>query len=186
MTSIPLEIQSISTSFSTRNGYNVVLKEIGGQRKLQIIVGGSEAQAMAISSEKIITSRPLTHHFIQMILNDFEIGLKHIVIYKYEDGVYYAHAVLEDHFGHMKYIDCRPSDAICLALKMDKPILAAEEVFKEIQQNYMETLDEKAKPESNQDISQIESTRLKKMMKNAVEKEDYELAAKIQEELNRR
>ncbi len=162
------------------------MKEIGGSRKLQIIVGGAEAQAMAISSEKIITSRPLTHHFIQMILNDFEIGLKHIIIYKYEDGVYYAHAVLEDHFGHLKYIDCRPSDAICLALKMDKPILAAEAVFEEIQQNFADKVDANTNLESNQELSKLESSQLKKMLKQAIEKEDYELAASIQGELNNR
>ena len=121
---IPLEILSISTSFSSVNGYSVVLKEIGGNRKLQIIVGSSEAQALAISLEKIITSRPLTHHFLQVILNEFEISLKYVQIYKYEEGIYYAHAVLEDNFGHIKYIDCRPSDAICLALKMDKLTLS--------------------------------------------------------------
>ncbi len=162
------------------------MKEIGGSRKLQIIVGGAEAQAMAISSEKIITSRPLTHHFIQMILNDFEIGLKHIIIYKYEDGVYYAHAVLEDHFGHLKYIDCRPSDAICLALKMDKPILAAEAVFEEIQQNFADKVDANTNLESNQELSKLEYSQLKKMLKQAIEKEDYELAASIQGELNNR
>jgi bifunctional DNase/RNase len=183
---VPLEIQSISTSFSTRNGYNVVLKEIGGSRKLQIIVGGAEAQAMAISSEKIITTRPLTHHFIQMILNDFEIGLKHILIYKYEDGVYYAHAVLEDNFGHLKYIDCRPSDAICLALKMEKPILAVEEVFEDFQQNYTDKVESDERPSISLDIANIETSRLKSMLKDAIAKEDYELAAKIQEELNRR
>ena len=112
---------------------------------------------MAISSEKIITSRPLTHHFIQMILNDFEIGLKHIIIYKYEDGIYYAHAVLEDHFGHVKYIDCRPSDAICLALKMDKPILAAEAVFEEIQQNYADKVDDSTPLTSKETFSSSDS-----------------------------
>jgi len=183
---IPLEIQSISTSFSTRNGYNVVLKEIGGSRKLQIVVGGAEAQAMAISSEKIITTRPLTHHFIQMILNDFEIGMKHILIYKYEDGVYFAHAVFEDNFGHIKYIDCRPSDAICLALKMEKPIMAVEDIFEDIQQNYAHKVEHEQKPSKNVDLPNVETSRLKSMLKDAIGKEDYELAAKIQEELNRR
>jgi len=184
---IPLEIQSIATSFSTRNGYNVVLKEIGGVRKLQIIVGGAEAQAMAISSEKIITTRPLTHHFIQMILNDFEIGLKHILIYKYDDGVYFAHAVLEDNFGHIKYIDCRPSDAICLALKMEKPILAVDEVFEEMEQTYTNhSGSSEQRPTAHQNMMQIETARLQDMLREAIAKEDYELAAKIQEELNKR
>jgi bifunctional DNase/RNase len=94
--------------------------------------------------------------------------------------------VLEDHFGHVKYIDCRPSDAICLALKMDKPILAAEDVFEEIQQNYIDKVDLNAKLESNQELSKIESSQLKNMLKQAIEKEDYELAARIQAELNKR
>ena len=94
--------------------------------------------------------------------------------------------MLEDHFGHVKYIDCRPSDAICLALKMDKPILAAEDVFEEIQQNYIDKVDLNAKLESNQELSKIESSQLKNMLKQAIEKEDYELAARIQAELNKR
>lgn len=183
---VPLEIQSISTSFSTRNGYNVILKEIGGSRKLQIIVGGAEAQAMAISSEKIITTRPLTHHFIQMLLNDFEIALKHILIYKYEDGIYYAHVVLEDNFGHVKYIDCRPSDAICLALKMEKPILAVEEVFEDLELNHDDKIQTPTSSIQNQDYSTLSTQKLHTILKEAIAKEDYELAAKIQEELNRR
>jgi bifunctional DNase/RNase len=94
--------------------------------------------------------------------------------------------VLEDHFGHVKYIDCRPSDAICLALKMDKPILAAEAVFEEIQQNYVDKVDVNSNLESNQELSNAETSQLKKMMKQAIENEDYELAASIQAELNKR
>jgi bifunctional DNase/RNase len=94
--------------------------------------------------------------------------------------------VLEDHFGHVKYFDCRPSDAICLALKMDKPILAAEAVFEEIQQNYVDKVDANTNLESNQELSELESSQLKKMLKQAIEKEDYELAASIQGELNNR
>jgi len=183
---IPLEILSISTSFSSVNGYSVVLKEIGGNRKLQIIVGSSEAQALAISLEKIITSRPLTHHFLQVILNEFEISLKYVQIYKYEEGIYYAHAVLEDNFGHIKYIDCRPSDAICLALKMDKPLLAVEEVFDDASIKFMDLVEKTEQPKTNEDLPNIETSRLKKMLKTAIEKEDYELAAKIQNELNKR
>lgn len=186
LSNIPLEIQSIATSFSTRNGYSVVLKEIGGQRKLQIIIGASEAQALAIAMEKIITTRPLTHHFVQLLLNEFEIALKFVQIYKYEEGVYYAHAVLEDNFGHIKYIDCRPSDALALALKMDKPIMALEEIFDESTQKYSNLVEAENKPKHPQDISQLDIVKLKKMLKEAIEREDYELAAKIQTELNRR
>lgn len=184
---VPLEIQSISTSFSNLNGYSVVLKEIGGNRKLQIIVGATEAQALAVAMEKIITSRPLTHHFIQVLLNEFEITLKYIQIYKYEEGIYYAHVALEDNFGHIKYIDCRPSDALSLALKMDKPIFAVEEIFEDVTQKYLNLIEvDKQKSTISDNIAQIESSRLKKMLKEAIENEDYELAEKIQSELNRR
>lgn len=183
---VALEIQSISTSFSSRSGYSVVLKEIGGSRKLQIIVGASEAQALAVALEKIITSRPLTHHFLQVILNEFEISLKYIQIYKYEEGIYYAHAVLEDNFGHIKYIDCRPSDAICLALKMEKPLLALEDVFDESTQKYLDLVEMNQSAKGPLDLPQIETSKLKAMLKEAIEKEDYETADKIQNELNKR
>jgi uncharacterized protein len=186
-TNIPLEIQSISTSFSNLNGYSVVLKEIGGNRKLQIIVGATEAQALAVSMEKIITSRPLTHHFIQVLLNEFEITLKYVQIYKYEEGVYYAHVALEDNFGHIKYIDCRPSDALSLALKMDKPIFAVEEIFDDVTQKFHNLVEVKQqKPAKAENLPQIETSRLKKMLKEAIDNEDYEQAEKIQSELNKR
>lgn len=185
-TNIPLEIQSISTSFSNLNGYSVVLKEIGGLRKLQIIVGATEAQALAVSLEKIITSRPLTHHFIQVLLNEFEITLKYVQIYKYEEGIYYAHVALEDNFGHLKFIDCRPSDALSLALKMDKPIFAVEEVFEDVTMKFHDLVESNTKVNSNESLPNIESSRLKKMLKTAIENEDYELAEKIQSELNKR
>lgn len=182
---IPLEITSIATSFSSRTGYCVVLKEIGGTRKLQMIVGNAEAQSIAVSLEKIITTRPLTHHLIKDILEEYAISMKYVLIYKYEEGIYYAQIVLEDSFGHTKMIDCRPSDAICLALKMEKPIMAVEDIFEESTMRYLD-MAELPKKEDLLDYTKIESSRLRRMLKEAIEKEQFEIAAQIQNELNRR
>lgn len=182
---IPLEILSIATSFSSRNGYCVILKEIGGNRRLQMIVGASEAQGIAVSLEKIITSRPLTHHFIQDIVNEFGISLKYVLLNKYEDGVYHAQSVFEDSFGNTKMIDCRPSDALCIALKMEKPILAVEHIFDESSMRFLDLV-EAPKKDDLLDYAKIESSKLKKMLKEAIEKEQFEVAAQIQNELNKR
>lgn len=182
---IPLEILSIATSFSSRNGYCVILKEIGGDRKLQMVVGASEAQAIAISLEKIITTRPLTHHYIQNIIIEFGISLKYILLNKYDEGVYHALSVFEDSFGNTKMIDCRPSDAISMALKMDKPILAINDIFDESSMRFLDLVEAPSKNELL-DYTKIESSKLKKMLKEAIEKEQFEVAAQIQNELNKR
>lgn len=182
---IPLEILSIATSFSSRNGYCIILKEIGGSRKLQMIVGASEAQAIAVSLEKIITSRPLTHQFIQSIIIEFGLSMKYILLHKYEEGVYYAQSVFEDSFGNIKMIDCRPSDAICMALKMEKPILAIEDIFDDSSIRFLDLVEASTSNETL-DYSKIESSKLKKMLKEAIEKEQFEVAAQIQNELNKR
>jgi len=150
-----------------------------------MIVGNSEAQSIAIALEKIITSRPMTHHFIQEILQEFALSLKFILIYKYEEGIYYAHAVLEDAFGNIKMIDCRPSDALCLALKMEKPILAVEEIFEDSTMRYIDLVETPAQTEVV-DYGKISTSKLRTMLKEAIEKEQFEIAAQIQTELNRR
>lgn len=183
---IALEVYSISASISSRSGFCVTLKEIGGSKKLQVIVSPSDAQAIAVSMERIITPRPLTHHFIQTILSEFEINLKSVQIYKYEDGLYYAHSVFEDSFGNTKYIDCRTSDAVCLALKMEKPIFAFEEVFEDSSTRFLEPIEKIYNSMDSKDLSKLSISVLSKMLQTAIEKEDYELADKIQQELNKR
>lgn len=92
---IPIELVSIATSFSTKNGYCLILKEIGGDRKIQMVVGTSEAQSLAVYLEKIITIRPLTHHFINTVIDEFEIKMDKVLIYKYEDGIFFSKPFLK-------------------------------------------------------------------------------------------
>ncbi len=184
---IPINIISIATSFSNRNGYSVVMKEISGSRKLQMIVGTAEAQAIVICLEKIITTRPMTHHFLSNILSDFGVVLKNVIIEKYEDGVYFSNAVFEDAFGNIKSIDCRPSDAICLALKMEKPILVEESIFELSNEKFVTSVDSPNTSKSNEDsIDKLPLAQLKTMLEQAIEAENFETAAAIQQEINKR
>ena len=183
---IPLEILSIATSFASRSGYNIILKEIGGSRKLQMIIGASEAQSIAVALQKVVTSRPMTHSFLQNILIEFGLTLKNVQIYRYEDGNYFAYTVLEDSFGNIKNIDCRPSDAICLALKMEKPILAFEELFEEQNMSYIEKAKASVVDEDYNNLSAIETSKLKHMLEDAINREKFEIAELIQQELNKR
>lgn len=182
---VPIELISIATSFSNKSGYCIILKEIGGVRKLQMIVGTSEAQALAVYLEKIITIRPLTHHFLSSILNEFEVELNKVVIYDYNEGIYYCKAYLQDSFGNEKEVDCRPSDAICLALKMNKPIFANLEIFDSTNQKFIEkTMEEKKTiPMGLQDMSMKD---LNKLLSKAIEDENFERAEEIKKEIDSR
>lgn len=180
---VPIEIVSIATSFSNRNGYSVVMKEIGGNRKLQMIVGVAEAQSIVVSMEKIITSRPMTHHFLENIISEYGISLKNILIHTYEEGVYFANAMFDDGFGNVKAIDCRPSDAICIALRMEKPILVDESLFEISNEKPIVKTD---KTTENKGFETLSLTQLHLLLSKAIESEDFETASLIQEEINKR
>ncbi len=180
---VPIEIVSIATSFSNRNGYSVVMKEIGGNRKLQMIVGVAEAQSIVVSMEKIITSRPMTHHFLENIISEYGISLKNILIHTYEEGVYIANAMFDDGFGNVKAIDCRPSDAICIALRMEKPILVDESLFEISNEKPIVKTD---KTTENKGFETLSLTQLHLLLSKAIESEDFETASLIQEEINKR
>lgn len=182
---IAIEVISISSSITSRSGYRVLLREIGGNRKIQMIVGVSEAQAMVVSMEKIVTARPLTHNLMQNIINDFELSLKYIQIHKYEDGVYYANALLEDSFGNVKTFDCRPSDAISLALRMEKPMFVLEEIFETSNIKHLDLI-EKEDQSTSQSLEHKSLHQLKELLSKAVKEENYEYASLIQDEINKR
>jgi bifunctional DNase/RNase len=177
-TFIPVEIISITTSFSTRNGYSLTMRELGGTRKIQIIVGMAEAQSIAIALENIPTSRPLSHHFFSSILNEFDIELQKVQIHDFSEGVYYANAFFKDHYDKTTVIDCRPSDAICMALRHKKQVLIHEDLF----ESYSESDSNKSRCETvnkEADYEDLDIPTLQKALSNAIENEDYELAAEI-------
>ena len=128
---IKLNIIGLTSSHSQRNSYTLILGEKNGELKLPIVIGGFEAQAIAIALEKKIkTSRPLTHELFKSFADKFEIKLNHVIIHKLIDGVFFSNIVCEKKNKIIK-IDSRTSDAIALSLRFSAPIFVNKKVLDE-------------------------------------------------------
>lgn len=190
MKKVEVEVSDIALSGSSSGAYAMVLSEVSGNRKLPIVIGGAEAQAIAIEIEKMKASRPLTHDLFKSAFEAFGIRVVEVVIYNMVEGVFFARlrCVAED---QTEDIDCRPSDAVAIAYRFGCPIFCAESVLKMagIGPEEMERVeqaeaaaeaaeDEAVKPRSLQD--------LKKELKQAIAREDYELASRLRDEIDAR
>lgn len=178
-------------------GYALILKEIGGDRRLPIIIGSFEAQHIALELEGIKPPRPLTHDLIRNIIEQLGFSISHVYINELRDGTFYAKIKLD--VGSIDEIDSRPSDAIALALKFAVPIYVSEEVMNEVafvpdKENDEESLDDDMfKQPSDLPGLQEESLdpytrRLNKLqtdLKTAIDGEDYEKAANIRDEIKK-
>lgn len=198
---VKLNIKGISYSQTQTGAYALILEEEFGQRKLPIIIGSFEAQSIALALEKDIrTPRPLTHDLFVSIGQAFNFFVKAVVIHKLEDGVFYSNIVFQDQDQNEKEIDSRTSDAIALAIRFDAPIYALETVMEkagihlEVQEKEEKSIasairdieEEVAKQEKRFDFSSKSREELEKEMKEAVRNEDYELAARLRDELDKR
>ncbi|MDP1622118.1 MAG: DUF151 domain-containing protein [Bacteroidales bacterium] len=193
MEKIRLDIVGMSYSQSQSGAYALILGERDGNRRLPIIIGGFEAQSIAIELEKIRTPRPLTHDLFKSFADAYAIELQEVVICKFSEGVFYAKLVCTD--GDISQeIDSRTSDAIALALRFSCPvytyesIMAAAGILME-EENDLLKKEEPAKEEYPGDlVSYTDATimELKEMLQTAIEKEEYEKASKIRDELNKR
>lgn len=203
MNKIRLTIKGLSYSERQTGAYALILAEEDGARKLPIVIGGFEAQAIAIALEKMVSPpRPLTHDLFKDFADIFEIGLEEIVIYKIKDGVFYANLYCKKG-DKIETIDARPSDAVALAIRFQCPIYTTEEVLLSAglilqdegeteSANTTDTHSEEnveSTPTSQQANNPLESATIKKlheMLEKAVLSEDYELAARIRDEIDRR
>jgi len=198
---VKLNIKGISYSQTQTGAYALILEEELGQRKLPIIIGSFEAQSIALALEKDIRApRPLTHDLFVSIGNVFSIRVKGVFIHKLEDGVFYSNILFEDKDGREEEIDSRTSDAIALAIRFNAPIYALESVMekagihlevqerdeKSIANAIREIEQEVARQEKRYDFSNKTKAELEKEMKEAVKNEDYELAARLRDELDKR
>jgi bifunctional DNase/RNase len=190
MKKIKLDIIGMSYSQSQSGAYALILGEVDGERRLPIIIGGFEAQAIAIELEKMQPTRPLTHDLFKRFANAYNILIKEVIINKFSEGVFFSELVCNDGTGE-KVIDSRTSDAVALALRFNCPIYTYESIMA-VAGVVMdeETSEEKAK-ESTDEISEEEYSKytmveLKKMLEKAVENEEYEKASLIRDEMNRR
>jgi uncharacterized protein len=198
---IKLEILGLSSSQSQTGSFALVLGETEGNRRLPIIIGMFEAQAIAIEIEKIIPNRPMTHDLFKSFANTFHFHVEEIVISDLKEGVFFAKVVCTDGLKKTE-IDARPSDAIAIGLRFDSPIYTYENILAEagIVLTDEEEEEEKAetKPEakpkvkkesvkkSTDDYKNYSIEKLNDLLKDAIDKEDYERAAKIRDELSKR
>ena len=175
---IPVEVVKVSFDSHAKT-YAVVLKETGGDRFIPIIIGSFEAQSIALALESIETPRPLTHDLICDLINFYDGHLKAVRISNIEDGIYIAHLEIESQGHKCKTIDSRPSDAITVALKTSTPILISPSIINESSvHNEISYGDEKKE-------KHISLRALKQKLASAIEKEEYEMAAKLRDKIIR-
>jgi bifunctional DNase/RNase len=202
---IKLEILGLSSSQSQSGSFALVLGEDSGNRRLPIIIGMFEAQAIAIEIEKIIPNRPMTHDLFKSFAGAFNFAVEEILISDLKEGVFFAKIICSDGIKTIE-VDARPSDAIAIGLRFEVPIYTYESILSEAgivlsdlneeTENYKKEEEKekkeepkKKKPSAKKTPEQMKDTSLEQlqaMLQDALDKEDYERAARIRDELNRR
>ena len=195
MKKIRLEIIGLSYSQTQSGAYALVLGEEKGKRRLPVIIGAFEAQAIAIELEKMTPTRPLTHDLFKGLANSFNINVEEVIIFNLLEGVFYAKLICSNG-EEKKDIDARTSDAIAIAVRFGCPIYTYEFILATagivLEDNADEATPEKfQQPEPAVKLSETELTGtstddLKDLLKKAIEEEAYERASKIRDELNKR
>ncbi|MFN4233907.1 MAG: bifunctional nuclease domain-containing protein [Bacteroidia bacterium] len=196
MKKIQLEIVGLSFSQTQSGAYALVLGEMNGKRRLPIIIGGFEAQAIAIEIEKITPSRPLTHDLFKSLTQGFNIDIKEVLIYNLVEGVFYARIICSNGESELE-IDARTSDAIALAVRFNCPVYTYEFILAQAgvileegaiskESQDIELEEELVSTASDTDLSGKSEKELKKLLQDAIDEEDYEKASKIRDELNKR
>jgi hypothetical protein len=196
---IRLLINGISYSQTQNGAYALILSELEGERKLPIVIGTYEAQSIAISIEKDIKPpRPLTHDLFKSFCERFDIIIKRVIIHKLVDGVFYS-SIICDRDGVEEIIDSRTSDAIALASRFDAPIFTYENILEkagiiiEIEEYddeekilFKELFSGETTLANSDDFKDKTIDELQKLLKIAVQNENYETAAKIRDEISNR
>mgnify|MGYP001157380370 CR=1 FL=1 len=184
---IKLKVNRISYSQSQNGAYALILEEVDGERKLPIVIGGFEAQSIAIALDKNIDPpRPLTHDLFKSFANNFQIILKKVIIHKLIDGIFYSNLICErDKIEEI--LDARTSDSIALALRFDSPIFTYSKILDKAGIILKKEISEKNKEKKfDEGYKNISIKDLNKKINDAIEIENYELAAKLRDEINQR
>ena len=196
MKEIKLEILGLSSSQSQSGSFALVLGESEGNRRLPIIIGMFEAQAIAIEIEKIQPNRPMTHDLFVSFAHTFNYTVEKIVISDLKEGVFFAKIVCTD--GHKtEEVDSRPSDAIAIALRFDAQIFTYERILEEAgivlteSEEFQENEDiptpvPAMSQKKDSELKDLSVDKLKELLQEAIDNEDYEKAAKIRDELGKR
>ena len=197
MQKVRLEISGIAYSQTQSGSYVLTLSEAAGKRKLPIVIGGFEAQAIAVELEKMIPNRPLTHDLIKSFCITYDVIIKEVLIYKFVEGVFYSKLICEKD-GTISEIDSRTSDAIAVGVRFNSPIFTLSNVLEEagITSDQEDAFESDAIFEEEEDVLDEEKEMsamvsdsiqdLEKQLQEALENENYELASKLRDEIKKR
>ena len=200
---IQLKIKGISYSDTQTGAYALILREIDGNRRLPIIIGGFEAQSIAIALEKELKpKRPLTHDLFRNFAERFNIYIKQVIIHKLVDGVFYSSLICErDKIEEI--IDARTSDAIAMAIRFGAPVFIYDSILKQAGFDENNIIEDKKNKEGENwiknfveeqskqkavpdDLNKLSLSKLKSLLNKLVNLEDYEKAVKIRDEISKR
>jgi bifunctional DNase/RNase len=189
---IKLNIIGLTSSHSQRNSYTLILGEENGELKLPIVIGGYEAQSIALVIEGLKPQRPLTHDLISNFFSQFGIILKEVIINKLEEGVFFSTLVTEKD-NKIQNIDARTSDAIALALRMKCPIYTYKSILNDAGIQYEENdtegeekeeiIEDVNTPVVTHDLNQLSLKELEAELEKAIKIEDYVRAAMLRDEI---
>ncbi len=194
MKKIELEIVALSHSITQTHSYAVVLGEINGLRRLPIVIGGFEAQAIAVALERMNPSRPLTHDLMKNFMMAFNVDLHEVVINDLQEGIFYSKLVCSSENDTVE-IDSRTSDALALAVRFGCPIFTYENILESA--GILMENDEKKKASSSpqqpvttdssrEDLKNLSLQELNTLLSEVLEQEDYIKAIAIRDEINNR
>jgi len=199
MKKIELEIVALSHSITQTHSYAVVLGEVNGLRRLPIVIGGFEAQAIAVALEKMQPSRPLTHDLMKNFMNAFAINLHEIIICDLQEGIFYSKLVCSNDNDTVE-IDSRTSDAIALAVRFGCPIYTYENILESAgilmedtastggkkKKEKQEVMVEETGSTGNEDLKTMTIEELNNLLNEVLDNEDYIRAIAIRDEINSR
>lgn len=194
MDKIKLDIVGLSYSQTQSGAYALVLGESGGKRRLPIIIGGFEAQAIAIELESMTPTRPLTHDLFKNFAEEFDIKINEVIIYNLVEGIFYSKLICEQN-GNVLEVDARTSDAIALGVRFKCPVYTYESILSSAGILLDDDTEIEVTAMSNEEVTETDSSggftsltldELNGQLNDAIENEDYELASKIRDEINKR
>jgi hypothetical protein len=193
MKRVKLKVMGISYSQTQSGAYALILLEENGERRIPIIIGGFEAQAIVIKLENLDPPRPLTHDLFKKFADEFNVSITEVMIYKLEEGVFFSKLVCSNDIKTYS-IDSRTSDAVAIALRFGCPIYISEEILDKAGITVSATDGDISASTDSDTIFEAESTKygsysdeeLYKLLDEAVKTEDYERAASIRDEIDKR
>jgi bifunctional DNase/RNase len=195
MEKVELEIIALHHSVGQNPNYAMVLGEVIGNRRLPIVIGAFEAQAIVVAMESMSPNRPLTHDLFKNTLDTFDIQLQEVIINNLLDGIFFARLICVKNNETFE-IDSRTSDAVAMAVRFNCPIYTYEFILESAGISYEEeeagaetpasAKKKKRKPKKSKSIDSLSLEELNAMLAEVLENEDYERAAKIRDEINKR